>query len=177
MKKRKARPRSPYSHKEHRYLLLSLIVALILRLTVNEKLIPELKIDYSKKFVLNASSLPNSKCHPCNFGVFVDARNPSNSNEKDLILTVGFNKLQNLYCFARTARTVGYKGRIVVFTNNNAVRNKPEYYFKNIENCGVQVINVGDYVPQNPKGLYFYRYTLYSTFINDNIENIPPKTV
>ena len=154
------------------FVLLSLVVSFILRLSINENLIPELKIDYSKKFVLNASSLPKSNCQMCNFSVFVDSNNPPNSNEKDLILTVSFNKLQNLYCFARTARTTGYKGRIVVFTNDNAIKNKPEYYFKNIENCGVQVINVGNYVPLNPKGLYFYRYMLYSTFINDNIENL-----
>ena len=127
-----------------------------------------IKFSRNKKYVLDDVSFSITKsCPLCNFVPSNEGFIP-NSNDRDLILTVAFNKLQNVFCFVRSARTTGFKGRIVIITNDLAISKKTKSYFSTIKKCGVQFISVGNYTPTSPVDLYYYRYEIYHQLLQDN---------
>ena len=125
-----------------------------------------------KRYIINDSSyIVTNQCPLCNFTI--DNQNfTANSSKRDLIVAVAFNKVHNLYAFVRTARTTGFKGRIVIFINDKAIASKPPSYFELIKNCGVQFINYGVYLPSDLKDVMYFRFEIVAQLLEENKEII-----
>lgn len=86
--------------------------------------------------ILQRQNIENdfSHCKLCNF---TPLTSNSNSSPKDFIVTVAYEKLNNINSFIRTARTSGIKAHIVIFTDQNVDKLQKEY-----SSCGVTFIKI-----------------------------------
>lgn len=117
-----------------------------------ETFIGKIRIDSSyyrnynnSQFFLPINPLPFNKCKKCNFTPY--QKSTPNSSKKDAILTIGTNKLFNLMLFIRTLRTTGSQSRFILFTNNQVFKNYNNEFFRVINDCGVEIINIGTTPP------------------------------
>lgn len=132
--------------------VISLIYLLFRRYYRLEKVIGKIKIDSlfyrnynNSQFYLSPTPKSFSKCQLCNFKPY--GKSIPNSSERDAILTIGTNKLLNLVLFIKTLRTTGSKCRFILFANNKVFSNYKSDFFRTIDDCGVEIINIGDTSP------------------------------
>jgi hypothetical protein len=81
-------------------------------------------------------------CMICNFSLKND--NP-NSSPHDLMITIYFGRIAGIIPLVRTLRTTGCKATLVVLVDNFALRSLTKNHLKQIENCGVNFVNLKNF--------------------------------
>lgn len=91
-------------------------------------------------FSIPEQPLPFDKCELCTFQPKMN-NSTANSSSRDAILTIGMNRLVNLFLFIKTLRTTGSKCRFILFLDDSAVSHYDRNFFSTVENCGVEIVN------------------------------------
>ena len=90
---------------------------------------------------LRLKQLDWKNCNLCNFTV---RNTKADSTERDVIIGTGINAVENVILFVRTLRTTGSKAHCVILLDHIAYSKVPKSTFEYAEECGGQIINVGD---------------------------------
>lgn len=111
--------------------------------------------------------IKSSKYNYCRLCDFKTVPNSANSSSDDLILgTLYGNSQRNVLTFVRSVRTAGCKASIVIFITENISNSLSEEYHKNLENCGVTLLDIPYY--ERVRGIHpnLIRHLHYSIFIS-----------
>lgn len=111
-----------------------------------------------------------NNCQPCSFRpnpIF-----PSNSCQKDAILTIGINKLFNLLPFIRTLRTAGSKCRFILFLNNESMHAYEPKFYQKAKDCGVEFRVVKILEQWTKEQVWYIRFMIYKNFLIENKKEI-----
>lgn len=118
------------------------------------------------EFLNDKIKKPNSKCDLCKFKpTQVD---PSTSSEKDVIVTVAMGKIYGLPTTIRSIRTSKINAAIVIIADSEAAASIESEMQDLIDNCGVNVVDVGDLTFHQMKGRYRTRWHLVYDYFRVN---------
>lgn len=135
----------------------------------NGNFIPSLPWDkkwYQDPEFLNAKiTKPNSKCSLCDFK---PTQTDPSSSEKDVIITVAMGKIYGLPTTIRSIRTSQIHSAIVIIADSEAASSIKSDMQDLIDNCGVNVVDVGDLTFHQMKGRYRTRWHLIYDYFRIN---------
>lgn len=135
----------------------------------NGNFLPSLPWD--KKWYLDSEFLnakikkANSKCSLCDFK---PTQIDPSSSEKDVIVTVAMGKIYGLPTTIRSIRTSEIHSAIVILADSEAASSIESEMQDLIDNCGVNVVDVGDLTFHQMKGRYRTRWHLVYDYFRLN---------
>ena len=116
----------------------------------------------------NFSETPKgyNKCKLCSF-VPNNGSHLPNSSGRDAIFLLGINKLTNLLPIVKTLRTTGSKCRVFLFTDAQTIKKYGlvRNFYVPLENCGLEIVNLGDLNTNDYYYICYLRYNIYKSFL------------
>lgn len=106
----------------------------------------------------------NSRCKLCSYEV---KSINSNSNNNDIILGSVLKQYRNFFPLIQTLRSVKCKAVFFVFFDERSFSKLPYIFINEFENCGVNLIKIGNLRIESIKVLQFYRYFIYNLFLKE----------
>lgn len=135
----------------------------------NGNFLPSLPWDlkwYESSELLNEPlHLSKSNCNLCNFK---PTQIDPSSSQNDVIITVAMDRIYGLPTTIRSIRTAGIQSGIVILADTVAYKSIQKEMKDLIENCGVNVINIGTLDQYQMKGRYRTRWHLVYDYFRIN---------
>lgn len=108
-----------------------------------------------------------SKCTFCNFN---STENTTRDDSKDLVIGVSVSQYANVYPFIQSLRSTGCKAQVLLIVDNTLLNFTKIVTPTFFEDCGVNLVSIGDTTNKIKRLVYYYYIKHFSTafFLNSH---------